>query len=496
MPVRCALDAEMKRFVYIALLLSIITGNLRAEDKVGVVPVGLPETDFLYFRMEREQSLSLEKQDFQLGALRFDLFPFELGPFNGISQVTGTKGSVFGSIREDVYGSRYARGRAYESIRGGFAMRPARNLFVWGNFVLDEHKAKDPLYTGKKWRGLAGDVEQAFVWYQNGGFNLQAGRFASFWGGINSLVLGPNTIMDGLAYSFRWGRATLSYRLSKLDGLSPERNGVEAFENRYLAGHRIDIQLSRRVRIGVSEIVVFGGPGRQLEFAYLNPILFYHGSQLNDNSDDNTLVAVDFDLKPIDRLRLYGQLVVDDFQIEKKTQSDQEPDEYGLMAGFYAADVMPGWDLKAEYTRVTNRTFNQPIPRNRYVYEGEPIGAAGGNDYDLLSVAVIRWLTPNLRGSLRAECGRQGEGSPLDDWSTPWLDVSGDYSEPFPTGVVEKRSSIFFGLEGVIHSTLILDMAAGLRTTENVGHIQNLNRTIPFVRIGLSAFFSTAVDLR
>jgi len=61
---------------------------------------------------------------------------------------------------------------------------------------------------------------------------------------------------------------------------------------------------------------------------------------------------------------------------------------------------------------------------------------------------------------------------------------------------VEKRSSIFFGLEGVVRNTLILDLAAGLHRTDNVGHIQGLNRTIPFVRIGLSAFFSTAVDLR
>jgi len=486
----------MKRALSISILCCIIPAAVLADKAIGVIPVGLPETDFFYVRMEREEALSLDKHDYQIGGYTVDLFPFGLGPFDHLAGVAGTKAAIFGSVREDISSSRYARGRAYESIRAGLTARPTNHLFVWGNFVLDEQKARDPLYTGKKWRGLAGDVEQAFVWYRSGGFNLQAGRFASFWGGRHSLLLGPNTIMDGVAYSFRWGRIALSYRLSTLDGLSPERNGVSLFEDRYLAGHRIDVHLSNRFRIGISEMVVFGGPGRQLEFAYLNPILFYHGTQLNGNSDDNTLLAVDFDVKPARRFHVYGQLLVDDFQIEKKKQSDQEPNEYGLVTGFYVADVVTGWDIKAEYSRVTNRTFNQPLPRNRYVYEGKPISAASGNDYDLATVSLLRWLNRNLRGSLSAEYGRQGEGSPMDAWSTPWMDVAGDYSEPFPTGVVEKRSSLSVGLKGILHNVLVIDMEAGIHGTRNFGHISGLNRTSPFVQIGLSALFSTAVDVQ
>ena len=486
----------MTRLFLILSLSYLIATAAYAQDTSGVVPTGLPESDFLYSRMEREHTIALERLDYQLGPYRFNLFPFSLGPFDRITQAKGTNACVFGSIREEIISSRYARGQAYESIRAGVAARPARNLFVWGSFILDEQRAKNPLYTGKKWRGLAGDVEQAFIWYQNGGFNLQAGRFASFWGGRHSLILGPNTVMDGFAYSFRWGRLALSYRLSKLDGLSPERNSSDAFDNRYLAGHRIDLHLSDRFRIGLSEMVVFGGPGRQIEFAYLNPILFFHGSQLNSNSDDNTLIAVDFDYKPMNRLRVYGQLLVDDFQIEKKKQSDQEPDEYGLIAGFCAADLADGWDLKAEYSRVTNRTFNQPLPRNRYLYEGRPIGAVSGNDYDLLSVTLMRWFNQNLRGSLFTEYGRQGEGSPLDDWTTPWLDIDGAYSEQFPTGVVEKRWSLSAGLDGIIRKVLTFDAKAGLSRISNFGHLTGQDRTVPFAQVGLSLFLSTSIDAR
>jgi len=41
-------------------------------------------------------------------------------------------------------------------------------------------------------------------------------------------------------------------------------------------------------------------------------------------------------------VNLFGQLVVDDWQIDNKSQGDQEPNEYGLLVGGYLADFLPG----------------------------------------------------------------------------------------------------------------------------------------------------------
>lgn len=484
-----------KLSIVIPFLTFVITGSSLASD-AGVLPVGQPEYEFIYDRMDRLAAGSLDKSDYQLGPYRFDLLPSDLSPFNRFREVNGTRVTLFGFPAEDMRSARYARATAFESIRGGLAARPTNNLFVYAHLALDEKRANDPNYTGIKWRGLAGDVEQAFVYYQAKSFGAQAGRFSSFWGVRNSMILGSNAIMDGFAYTLRFGRVAFSYRFAKLDGLSPDRNDVAAFENRYLAGHRVDVHLSSRFRVGISEMVVWGGPGRTLDFAYLNPLLFYHSSQLNDNADDNTLFGFDFDLKPYRKVHVYGQLLVDDYQIEKNRQSDQEPNEYGFILGSYIADVLPEWDVKAEYSRVTNWTYNQPKPRNRYLFDGKPISAALGNDYDLVDLSLIRWVDNNLRTSVNIKYFRQGEGSPKAAWTQPWMQVTGDYSEPFPTGVVERTFTVSAGLKGFVKGLLFVDAEGGVQGIRSYAHVCGDNRTVPFFRLMLSAFLSTNLDLR
>jgi hypothetical protein len=248
--------------------------------------------------------------------------------------------------------------------------------------------------------------------------------------------------------------------------------------------------------VGLFETIIWGGVGRSIEPAYLNPMLFFHAFQLNRNVNDNTFLGFDFDYKPIAGLDLYGQLMIDDFQIEKKSQGDQEPNEYGALVGGYFADFRPRWDLQCEYRRVTNRTYNQGYARNRYLYEGQVIGSSPGNDYDQSTVTLHKWISENLRSSLYLAYVRQGEGDPSDPWAEPWMDVTGHYSEKFPTGVVQKQFSIEAGLKGYLNQYVYVNLTGGLVHTQNYGRQSGVSRTDPQIRLTLSAFGSTRVSLK
>ncbi|MCB2230257.1 capsule assembly Wzi family protein [bacterium] len=478
--------------IMLAIALIAATPSLFAD---GVLPVGAPEYRIVYDRFERQEALGDTRFDYQLGPYRFDSTRFHPGPFARFAQLADYRMNLFGFAGGDYSYAKDQNGNGFESFRGGLVGRPTRRLFVFGSFALDEALADDPTYHGKEWRGLAGDVQDAFVHLDAGPFQAIAGRFGSFWGIRNSVVLAENNRLDGLEWRYRWGKVTLSYRLGRLDGLSPQHDGVEEFENRYFAGHRLDIHLSNSVRVGAFETVIFGGPGRQIELFYLNPLIFFHGSQLNEGADDNTSLGFDFTIKPMLGLKLYGQLFVDDFQIEKNTQGDQETDQYGLVIGGYAADVMSATDLRLEYTRVTNWTFNQILERNRYSFNDKPLGAVRGNDYDELALCVIRWLNDDLTVRLNGSFLRQGEGSITAEWTAPWFDVDGDYSEPFPTGVVERTATGSLGLNGFIKDLLFVDIEGGVRFIHNREHIADDDTTQPFARVRLSAFLSTVVDL-
>jgi hypothetical protein len=482
------------RRVLVSLILTLLCLNQAAEAASGVLPVGQRDYSFLYDQMVRSQALSFDRIDYQLGPYRLSQFSLTGSPFGDIESVTGYQLAVLTSFGENFRATQDARSLAREAIRGGVALRPMEKLFVYGNFVLDEDRAKDPAYPGKKWRGLAGDVEQAFAFWQTERFDLTAGRFASFWGTPNSFVLGPDVSLDGFGYSFRWGKITLSYRLARLDPFKRWQDSTQIIENRFFAGHRFDFHLNVHLRVGLFETVVFGGEGRQIELFYLNPLVFFHGSQVNEGANDNTFVGFDFSFKPKAGYHLYGQFLIDDMQIENKSQSDQEPDEIGFLAGCYLANILPQWDLSVEYSRVANWTFNQAMPRNRYTFKNDLISGSRGNDYDLASLKLTRWIGRYMAASLNSSLYRQGEGSVTSDWSEPWMQVDGNYSEPVPTGVVEKTITVSLSLKGYFRTLATFDVEAGFDRIDNYAHQDGNDRSLPFVRLTLSALFSTIIN--
>jgi len=481
----------LRRFLLVLIFLAFAS----AGGAVGLLPPGSSEADFVYDGLQRLDARSLDRYDFQLAPYLLDRDDAYLGPFESLRLISDRSLKLFGFAGEDFRSARQSSASGFESLRGGFAAQPNEWCFVFADFVFDEARAKDPNFSGKKWRGLAGEVENAFLHYQTGRWRFTVGRFASFWGMPESMVLAPKVSLDGLAYSFRWGRLTLSYRLARLDGLSPGRDSVEQFENRYFAGHRLDIHLHRRLRVGLFETVVFGGPGRQIELYYLNPLLFFHGSQLNEGNDDNSLVGLDFSYKPKLGLRLFGQLAIDDYQIDNRDQSDQEPNEIALLVGAHWVEPVRSTDLKVTYSRVTNRTFNQIHSRNRYLYRGELLGSAPGNDYDRWEAEIDRWFGPAMRASISFVHHRQGEGRVTDEWSSPWLDVDGDYHEPFPTGVVETIDRVALGFTAFLLNHFFLNLESGIDRVDNYRHIDNDRRTLPYVQFRLSTFGFSRISI-
>lgn len=481
----------IKRILWVLLFLTFPL----AATATTVLPVGKAEYDFVYERLIRGDILSRDVYDYQLGPYDNNSDKFSFGPFSYLGELTPNSLTVFSFAGENFHSAKAQSPAGFESLRGGIAASPIEKMFVYGNFVLDEQKAEDENYTGKKWRGLAGGVEEAFIHYRLKPLRITLGRFASFWGPRNSLVLSPDNALDGLGYSFHWGRLVLSYRLAKLDGLNPDEDDVEQFENRFLAGHRLDIHFARWLRMGFFETIIFGGPGRQVDLLYLNPIVFFHADQLNEGMDDNTLVGLDFVVKPRAGLRLYGQLLIDDFQIDKETQGDQEADQYGVLFGVDLANIMPSLDFNLEYSRVANWTFNQALDRNRYLFNGDLIGGALGNDYEHLNLTLKRWFGDNTALSAKLVYHRQGEGRVTAEWTAPWFDIEGDYDEPFPTGVVETTKSTSLRLKSFLLNHFYLDTEAGINWIDNYRHLDGDNRTLPFVRLQISTFFSAPVNI-
>ncbi len=471
------------------ILIIIASGNAYGGN--FYYPVSSPEYRFLNDIIDRDLILSHDGDHLgdMVGPYAFKADSEQLPPIGlGGGPFDRYKIRTYGLLSEKVASIRYQDTDAYASFRGILAAQPSDNLYLYVNFLLDQELDKNPDYTGKKWRGFAGEIENAFVFYRAGKFTLQAGRFASFWGpNRGSLVLSETARpMDAVSLRYKWGFFQYTFQTGKLDRVRHPEENETVFENRYFSGHRIDLRLRRNFYLGLFETVIYGGPGRSMEFAYLNPFLFYHAFQLNENYNDNTFLGIDCAWYLYENNKIYAQFLIDDFQIDNKARGDNEPNEIGLLLGIHTARLYDHYELKAEYLAITNRTYNQILIRNRYVNRGKLIGNEFGPDGDRLTLEISRWLNRIQRVTLGLEYRRKGEGSFNDPWTQPWMVVD-DYAEPFPTGIVEKTFKPSLRFTGIIKEYAFLDAEAGIEFVDNYRHIDGRSETLPYINLRLTA---------
>lgn len=472
-----------------------VSANLQAGD--FFIPVEVPEYKIL--------NDYIEKYEFENSAIRFgsqltpqsdrNLFPDNF--IFGKTKPDRFQLSPFIILSEDFKAQKYARGLGNESIRAGFLAQANKTISVYASFLLDERLAKNPDYDRKKWRGLAGDIESAMAVYRGRGFQIMAGRFGSSWGPARqSLILSETARpMDGIQIRSSWGKFMFTYQFAKLNRVRSVDENQVGYINRYFAGHRIAFKPNDNLHISIFETIIYGGPGRTIEVAYLNPLMFFHAFQLNESYDDNTFLGFDLTYYLNNRHKFYGQFLIDDYQVDSKVRSDNEPNEIGILLGFHTINLFDLFDTKAEYLKITNRTYNQNLDRNRYENRGELIGHPFGPDGDRYSVSFIKWFENNKKASLNIAYQRKGEGRYDAQWDTPWDDVD-NYSEPFPTGVVEKSFMFSAGFVGYIKSYLYIEAASGIDFIDNYDNSNGVTKTIPFFSVRLSILLSTRLDVR
>jgi len=333
-------------------------------------------------------------------------------------------------------------GKLYPQLRTfGAAILPY-GISVVNVMTIDPYATINPNYIGKEWRGLSGYTEQAYFLWQTKYSRLTFGRSYLLTGpGRNSNLMfsGAARPMDQVRLEFFQKYFSFQSVFAQLD----QMNGA----NRYLNSHRLTLFL-KGFQFSLTETLLYGGKNKQLELAYLNPFLFYHGEQMNGpNLLGNTLGSLEITYVG-HRWQVYTELLIDDIQLDQQEPGDLEPNEIGVVAGFDLADPfgVEGVHLGLEYTALTNRTYKTATPYEWYLHRNVPIGYAGGSDLDRWNLLVKKYLKSwQLIGSV--DYLRRGEGDMDQPWDQPWMNytVEQGYSEPFPTGVVEKTADL--GLE-------------------------------------------------
>ena len=370
-------------------------------------------------------------------------------------------------------------------------------LSVYNNFKV--FNRADANYIGKEYGGLFGYVEQGYVSFRKKWILAKFGRdYLQIGSGRSGqLLISDNSRpfdmyyvrigSSGLQFTF-WG-AMLNRRTLKEAALR-EKSVVA---NRYLNGHRLSLNLGNRFFIGVSEVVLYGGPEQGWDFGFMNPFGIYYMNNVNLEPGayhGNLLINIDWDLYLLPNLEIYGEFLIDDFQIDNETPNDLEPNELGFLGGIKWANPLGRQHtvLDLEYVHIRNRTYNvSSSDWEKYLHRNEGIGYFLGNNLERWQGGISYWVHPTLNLRLSGTLTRQGEGSVQGEFNQDYLNytVEEGYDEPFPFGIVERHSQLGLSAFYKPHPYGHLQLELFWNDFSNYLHVENQNFSQITARVSL-----------
>ncbi|ACF13685.1 hypothetical protein Ctha_1221 [Chloroherpeton thalassium ATCC 35110] len=434
------------------------------------------QTLWLFIKLEYEL-------DNELNWLRDEVFPTS-------AMRVGVRLSEIARKEDGVSFSPKFRGR------GRLALFFGEDFVIYNSSVVQQNNAYDIVARTRTYGKSTAYTEQAYAAYHGKTFRLKFGRDYINWGyGRNSLAV-SNTAgsFDQLMFQINTQTIRFTYFTAMLDrwwDASADTMEIASMADhidRYYTAERLDFNLfNSNLRFGFWQGVVYGGKNQSIDFRFANPLLLYHGEQYNDEEEINPLGGVDLSVYPYEGVNFYASFLVDDWQFDEEDVNDLEPNNWGGLFGVRAANVLRKFDLYGtdaffEFTKVTNRTYNQrdAFEYQKLVFGDNPIAHPLGTDFESFECGVSHWLYKDLQLSLNLKMVAKGEGN-LDEFDTPWLEdgvtLETGYEEDSPTGIIERTNTLTLGVFYQPGSSVNGELKLARVWVDNVDHVEGKTDT-------------------
>lgn len=159
---------------------------------------------------------------------------------------------------------------------------------------------------------------------------------------------------------------------------------------KYAVMHHLDINVTKRLNIGLFEGVMFGRKDR-FEFGYLNPVIFYRSIELQNGSFDNSVAGIDFKMNLKKQFQVYGQFLLDDINIaELRKGVGYWANKFGIQLGGKYVDAfgISNLDLQLELNRVRPFVYSHYDSTAEYAHYNQPLAhPLGANFNEVVAIA-------------------------------------------------------------------------------------------------------------
>ena len=208
---------------------------------------------------------------------------------------------------------------------------------------------------------------------------------------------------------------------AELGVTSPKDSGIakDVLRKKYLAAHYLSFRPAPNFSIGLYEAIIFSRTD-QFELQYLNPIILYRTVEQGLQSPDNAFIGLDLRWDLWKKIRLYGQLMFDEFFFQELIIERRGwwANKYSFQLGAKCFDCLgvEQLDIAAEVNVVRPYTYMHLDSAANYSHQfqalAHPLGA-NFREYLLL----IRYQ-PFFKWQLDAKFMRSNVG--LDENGNNW----------------------------------------------------------------------------
>ena len=291
--------------------------------------------------------------------------------------------------------------------------------------------------------------------YENNWAILFLGTGNENWGSGNNIQLAlsdKSRSYDYFLLGSDYGRVRVRYIHGFLENIDDNIN-------RFINARGIEWTNKNSLLIGISEITIYSGENRSLDFGYLNPISSHleieYNNRLNiyGNRNSNAVWQLHLDILLKNRLRISCNYLYDEFVLDPDIEIGKEHGKaYSARISYTAiASSNRLLTIYGKLIKVGTPTFRHGNGFNNFVSDNKPLGWYKGSDGRDLSLGINFYNRKNFLISILSGYNESGIESIIYRNYEPYEDYQ---VGPFPSGEIKETLYLECYLGYLINSNI------------------------------------------
>jgi len=292
----------------------------------------------------------------------------------------------------------------------------------------------------------SGETDLSGISFENDWMIIQFGRGRQSWAAGNDIELA----ISEQSNPYDYGMLDLDFGKLKVRYFHGYLETDSLYINRYITGRGIEWNNQKNLLVGLSEIIIYSGKNRPIDFSYFNPMSTHLEIELNDRQNSlgsdsgNGIWQLSIDYFLIEKIRLSGNYLFDEFTIDQEQKDDGKGsgDAFSFKVVFTPIKRLNSYaSCYVSIISVGTHTFKHEDGNNNFVQRNDPLGWRIGSDSRERKVG-INWLYQNkVFTNINMGIRHLGENNFINNLYEPY----GDYLDvPFPSGDIENIDFISF----------------------------------------------------